>query len=103
MPSQFKLFTAHCTAHYLRWKELAHGIVNPFALGVLVLPVLCEVLHHLLPVIPELVVEDPVSDTHAGEGGDKVEALPESKLLVVPVILATPPVFDKVLSNFSRA
>ena len=55
----------------------------PLALGVLVLPVLCEVLHYLLPVVPELVVEDPVSEAEGEQQGEDVQGLQEEE---VPLI-----------------
>ena len=60
---------------YLRWKELAHGIVNPLALSVLVLAVHGEVFYHLLAVAPKLVVENPVRDAEGEHQGEDVERL----------------------------
>ena len=55
----------------------------PLALGVFVLPVLCEVLNYLLPVVPELVVEDPVSEAEGEQQGEDVQGLQEEE---VPLI-----------------
>ena len=71
-----------CTV-YLRWEELAHWIVYPLAECVLVLSVLCEVLHHLLAVTPELVVEDPVREADGEQQGEDVQGLQEEE---VPLI-----------------
>lgn len=55
----------------------------PLAVGVLVLSVLCEVLHHLLAVTPELVVEDPVREADGEQQGEDIQGLQEEE---VPLI-----------------
>ena len=63
----------------------------PLAIG-------ADILHHLPPIRPELVVEDPVSDLHGEEHRQDVHGLPHGKFLVIMIVFT--PTLHKVLSYF---
>ena len=52
--------------------------MNPLALAVY-----SEILHHLLAVPPELVVEDPVREAEREEQGEDVKGLQEEKVSLI--------------------